>query len=34
MIRAKFQPNIPGHSGEKVDFIGFAFFSTGAILDF
>ena len=26
MIRAKFRPNIPSRSGEKVDFIGFAIF--------
>ena len=34
MIHAKFQPNIPRCSEEKVDFIGFAIFSTGSHLGF
>ena len=34
MTHAKFQPNIPSSSGEKVDFIGFAIFSTGDHLGF
>ena len=34
MIHAKFQPNIPSCSGENVDFIGFAIFSTGGDLGF
>ena len=31
---SKFQPNIPSHSGEKVDFNGFAIFSIGRHLGF
>ena len=27
MLHAQFQPNISSHSGETVDFIGFAIFS-------
>ena len=33
MIQIKFQPNIPSHSEEKVDFIGFAIFSIDGHLD-
>ena len=28
MLNIKFQPNIPSHSGEKVDFTDFAIVST------
>ena len=34
VIHAKFQPNIPSRSGEKVYFIGVAIFSTGSHLGF
>ena len=34
MIHTKYLPNIPCHSGEKVDFTGFAIFSTGSHLGF
>ena len=34
MLHAKFQPNIPSHSGEKVDFIVFAISSTDGHLGF
>ena len=34
MLHTKFQPNIWSHSGEKVDFIGFAVFSIGGYLGF
>ena len=34
MLHTKYQPNIPCHSGEKVDFIGFAIFSIGSHLGF
>ena len=34
MLHMKFQPNISSHSGEKVDFIGFAIFSIGGHLGF
>ena len=32
MLNTKYQPNIPCHSREKVDFIGFAIFSIGSHL--
>ena len=32
IIQTKFQPNIPSHSGEKVDFNGFVIVSTGGHL--
>ena len=34
MLHTKYQPNIPCHSGEKVDFISFAIFSIGSHLGF
>ena len=34
MLHIKYQPNIPWHSGEKVDSISFAIFSTGSHLGF
>ena len=34
MLHKKYQPNIPCHSGEKVDFIGFAILSIGSHLGF
>ena len=34
MLHTKYQPNIPCHSGEKVDLIGFAIFSIGSHLGF
>ena len=34
MLHTKYQPNIPCHSGENVDFIGFAIFSIGSYLGF
>ena len=34
IIHTKFQPNIPSHSGEKVDFNGFAIFSISGHLVF
>ena len=34
IIHTKFQPNIPSHSGEKVDFNGIAIFSIGRHLRF
>ena len=34
ILQTKFQPNIPSHSGEKVDFNGYAIFSTGSHLGF
>ena len=33
MLHTKFQPNIPSHSGEKVDFNGFAILSISSHLD-
>ena len=33
MRQKKFQPDIPSQSGEKVDFIGFLFLASAAILD-
>ena len=32
MLHTKYQPNVPCHSGEKVDLIGFAIFSIGSHL--
>ena len=32
MLHTHYQSNVPCHSGEKVDFIGFAIFSTGSHL--
>ena len=34
ILHTKFQPNIPSHSGEKVDFDGFASFCIGSHLGF
>ena len=34
MLQTKYQPNIPGHSGEKNAYIGFAIFSIGGHLEF
>ena len=34
MLHTKYQPNIPCHSGEKVDFASFAIFSIGSHLGF
>ena len=34
MLHTKYQPNIPCHSGEKVEFTGFAIFSFGSHLGF
>ena len=34
ILYTKIQPNIPSHSGEKVDFNGFAIFSIGGHLGF
>ena len=34
MLHTIYQPNIPCHSGEKVNFIGFAIFSIGSHLGF
>ena len=34
MLQTKYQPNVQCHSGEKVDFIGFAIFSIGSHLRF
>ena len=33
IIHTKFQPNIPSHSGEKVDFMVLLFLISAAILD-
>ena len=34
MLHTKYQPNIPSHSGEKVDFTSFAIFSISSHLGF
>ena len=34
ILNRKFQPTIPSHSGEKVDFNGFAIFDIGGHLGF
>ena len=34
ILHTKFQPNIPSHSGENADFIGFTIFSNGNLLEF
>ena len=34
MLQTKYQPNIPSHSREKVDYIGIAIFSIRGHLEF